>query len=191
MTVIDATELWDRTADETSRSFELFAHYRDEGLNRSLRKTAEAFNITKRAVEKMSSRHSWQSRVGAFDRERDRQRQLDNRVAQREMVLRHAQLATLAQQKALESLQALDASRLRPSDAMRMLDLGIKIERLSRGVPSEHVATSAGDPMFEEEEELEGDELAMEVQGFLLGLEAAEKNRPKEGESTANGGEET
>jgi hypothetical protein len=185
MTVTQLMETWDRIGGESSRAFALFAHYRDEGLNRSLRKTAEAFKVSTRAVEKMSSRHSWRVRVRAFDREQDRQRQLDNRAAQRDMEDRHARLGTLMQQKALARLQTMDASEMTPNQVAQFMDLGVKIERLSRGVPNEHVATSAGDPVFEEQDcELEGEELAVEVQGFLLGLEAAESN-----EQAADGGE--
>jgi hypothetical protein len=181
MTVTDTTELWDQIGGETSRSFELFAHYRDGGLNRSLRNTAEAFNVSTRLVEKMSSRHSWQKRVRAFDREQDRQRQLENRVAQHAMVERQARLGMLMQQKALDRLQALDSSKLKPTETMRLLDLGIKIERLSRGVPSEHVAVSDPDPVFDENEDLEDEELAAEIKSFLLALEAVESTNKVEG----------
>jgi hypothetical protein len=173
MTTRESIEAWDRIGGESSRAFELFAYYRDEGLNRSLRKTAEAFNVSTRLLEKMSSRHSWQMRVRAWDREQDRQRQLDNRVAQRVMADRHAALATLAQQKALERLQALKPNELTPTEAMRLLEMGVRIERLSRGVPTEHVASSEGDPAWEEDV-LEGEELAGELRMFLMGIEQAE-----------------
>jgi hypothetical protein len=173
MRVTEFTETWDRVGKETFRAFELFAHYRDEGLNRSLRKTAEAFNVSKRLLEKMSSRHSWQMRVRAFDGEQDRQRQLDNRVAQRVMVDRHAALATLAQQKALDRLQTLKPTELTPTEATRLLEMGVRIERLSRGVPTEHVASSEGDPAWDDEV-LEGEELAGELRMFLMGMEQAE-----------------
>lgn len=173
MTNTQLIEGWDRISGESSRAFGLFAHYRDEGLNRSLRKTAEAFNVSTRLLEKQSSRYSWQMRVRAWDRGQDRQRQLDNRVAQRVMVDRHAALATLAQQKALERLQALKPNELTPGEAMRLLEMGVRIERLSRGVPTEHVATSDGDPAGDDEI-LEGEELAGELRMFLMGMEQAE-----------------
>jgi uncharacterized protein YoaH (UPF0181 family) len=173
MTTTAIIEGWDRIGGESSRAFELFAYYRDEGLNRSLRKTAVAFNVSTRLLEKMSSRHSWQIRVRAWDREQDRQRQLDNPAAQRLMVDRHAGLATLAQQKALERIQSLGANELTVAEAIRFLEIGVKIERFSRGVPTEHVASSEDDPAWDGEL-LEDEELAGELRTLLLGLEQAE-----------------
>jgi hypothetical protein len=170
MTTAEIIQVWDRVGGESSRSFELFSHYRDEGLNRSLRKTAEAIGVSKRLLERMSATHSWQLRVRAFDREQDRQRQLDNRAAQREMVERHAALATLAQEKALERIRALSAETLSPTAALRLLDWGVKIERLSRGVPTEHVTSSEYDSVSDELV-FGSEELASELRMLLLALE--------------------
>jgi uncharacterized protein YoaH (UPF0181 family) len=189
MTTTGLIEAWDQIGGESSRAFELFAHYRDEGLNRSLQKTANAVGVSKRLLEKMSATHSWQIRVHAFDREQDRQRQLDNRAAQRAMVERHAALATLAQQKALERIQSLSAQTLSVAEALRLLEWGVKTERLSRGVPTEHIAASTGDPAWDDEER-DGEELAAQVKMFLLGLEQAEISMTADADRT-NGGEDS
>jgi hypothetical protein len=175
MATTELIEAWDRIGGESSRAFACFAHYRDEGINRSLRKSSEGLKVSTQHLKKLSTRHSWQMRARAWDREQDRQRQLDNHVAQRTMVDRHAKFGTLAQQKALERLQTLGANELTPAEATRLLEVGIKIERLSRGVPTEHVASSEGDPAWEGET-LEGEELTEELRMFMLGLEQAENN---------------
>jgi len=178
--VSDQIEVWERIGDESPKSHAIFAHYRDEGPGRSLRKTARGTEFSFKWVGELSAKHSWQMRVRAYDAAMDRQRLVDNQVAQRKMVDRHARVAELAQSKALERLQALGPNELTPAEATRLLEVGVRIERLSRGAPTEHVATSDGDSVWEEE--LEGDELAGELKGFLLGLEQAESNKARIGE---------
>jgi hypothetical protein len=164
---------WDQLACESTSAFQRFAHYRDEGLTRSLSKTAQAFGLSKRAIEKLSSRHYWRLRVHAWDSELDRQRQLANIEAQREMVQRHARLARAVQSRALERLLAINPSELTPTQVIQMLERGVKIERISLGAPTEYVNTSTPEPILPDEEELDDEELAGELRSFLLGLEAA------------------
>ncbi len=168
-------DVWERLNGEPAYAFHAFVTYRDLGLTRSTAKVAELLGKHASTIRKFSSRHSWTTRVEAWDRFQDEARLSANIEAQRDMVVRHARLGQLAQSKALERLQQMDSKLLTPTQMVQLLDLGIKVERLSRGAPTEHVAGSPGDPVWNEPNELEGTELAAEVKGFLLALEAADE----------------
>ena len=53
------------------------------------------------------------------------------------MAERHAKLAMAFQQRVAQRLQQIDPAELSPSDMAKWLDIATKLERLSRGEPTE------------------------------------------------------
>jgi len=103
----DYMEPWDRQPDESDYMWDLFKHYRDDGLKRSYRKTQEwvmanrdlwadskkvkaKLSHTKPNISDYSRKHNWRERVFKFDAEQERLYQIERSVAIREMADRHA-----------------------------------------------------------------------------------------------------
>jgi hypothetical protein len=147
-------EPWERQPGESDHAWQAFVHYRDSGLERSLRKTSEALGKSKHGVlERWSVRWGWRIRVEAHDRERDRQRRdaatQAERDAVRDMVQRHTRIAETIQRAATVELARLVRQlgadsptpnlqappTLTPDQLQRLLDYALKLERLNRGEP--------------------------------------------------------
>ena len=140
---------------ETTRHRLAFDQYVRLGADRSLEALHEALKDDpsliglKRApsrstLESWSSAFHWQDRLLDLERqatEQDREQQL--RTLQ-EMAERHAKEGLALQQKGVERLQSLRPEELTPSDAVRALIEGVRLERLARGEPTEHIAEKGG-----------------------------------------------
>jgi hypothetical protein len=178
-------EVWEQLDNENGRAFEAFLVYREMGLSRSLKKVANVIGRSRSWTERMASSNEWTLRARAYDREVDRIRLAANAEAQVEMILRHARLGQEVVALAHDALRRIDPESLKPGDVVRLLELGVKTERLSRGAPTEHVATSDGDPMFDE---AHGEDLASEFQGYLAGLAASDDQSGDPEPTTTEGG---
>jgi hypothetical protein len=140
---------WDRQDGETSNNYAAFITYRDLGARRSLRKASCLFyNIPEdqfdpmgakiRTLAKWSSKFRWVARVEEYDDWMQKLEDAEDIEAIKAMRKRHVQLTTVVQSKIVTYLNGLDErtiQRMNPDQAMRMLDLAIKNERLARGVP--------------------------------------------------------
>jgi hypothetical protein len=148
---------WDRKPHETSRSYELFCVYRDQGPERSLAKARESSkgmpSIPRLKV--LSVRWNWVDRARKYDDYLEYQDRLQQERERREMRKRHAKMGVLAQNIAVEGLKNLLAKvqggeqGVAPADLTRLLDTGAKLERLSRGDPtdSHEVSGPSGGPV--------------------------------------------
>jgi hypothetical protein len=80
---------------------------------------------------------------------------LQQEKERREMHKRHAKMGMLAQTFAVRKLEKMasrieqDEERVSPGDVARILDIGVKVERLARGEPtdSHEVSGPSGGPM--------------------------------------------
>ena len=114
-----------------------------EGLRRALQEDPSRIGVSRTpsrsTIENWSSAFHWQDRLLDLERqaaERDREEQLK---ALREMNERHAKEGLALQQKGVERLGTLSPERLSASDAVRALVEGVRLERLARGEPTEHI----------------------------------------------------
>ncbi len=114
-----------------------------DALHRALNDDPSLIGLSRppspRAVQTWSSSFHWQDRLLDLERrsaELDREHQLS---ALRDMNARHAKEGLALQQKALERLKTMPPSELSASDAVRALIEGVRLERLSRGVATDHV----------------------------------------------------
>lgn len=135
-------ELWERQSGESSKAYAAFCVYRDLGPERSLdnvrKKLAEnGKKISIKFLGRWSSKYNWVARCQAYDDYLERRKREEKEKAILEMAERHAKLAMAFQQRVAERLREIDPSELSPADMAKWLDTATKLERLSRGEPTE------------------------------------------------------
>jgi hypothetical protein len=138
-------QAWDRQPGESSKAYSHFCLYRDMGQGRSLRKLAgDAKCVSKIAqLRRWSSRWRWVERCQSYDDHLLLQDRLRMEKERKDMVVRHGRIAVLGQNLVVKGIEKLLADveqgkrDLSASDASRLLDVAVKIERLSRGEPTE------------------------------------------------------
>lgn len=135
-------EIWERLPNESSKAYAAFCIYRDLGSERSLdgvrRKLEEnGKKVSIKFLGRWSSKYNWVARAQAYDDYLERKKREEKEKAILEMAERHARIAVAFQQKIVERLRELDPDQLSPSDLAKWLDVATKLERLSRGEPTE------------------------------------------------------
>lgn len=128
---------FERQDGESDKAFEAFSKYRDMGVDRTVRKVAQELDKSLTIIGRWSTRWDWVERVKSYDAEMDRKRLIQQEKDRINMSKRHANFATGFQQKVMERLQTLKPEELSPSEMIRWFDIAVKIERLSRGEPTE------------------------------------------------------
>lgn len=135
---LDARHPWDRRPRETPRAYGAFITYRDLGPTRSLRRLAardSAQNL--RQLQTWSSAHDWVDRCGSWDEHLDEERRLTLIEEAREMTRRQATIGQLMLARAAERLRTLDPQTLTVTEAVKLIDVGSRLERLARGEPTD------------------------------------------------------
>lgn len=145
-------EPWERREGEGMKAFNAFATYRDMGVARTLAKTASTLGYSLAYMEELSPKFDWVLRCEQYDLLVDRRRREASENEIEAMTRRHIAAGQIAQRLAVQRLQGdpntehpvtpLDANDLDASEAARLLDLGVKIERMSRGLPTEVIRGS-------------------------------------------------
>lgn len=132
-------ELWERQKGESSKAYAAFCVYRDLGPDRSIEKARQTMPKTrpKSWLVCWSTKYNWVARAAAYDDYLDRKKRLEREKAIMDMMERHARLAVAFQQRIAQRLQEVDPAELSPSDMAKWLDTATKLERLSRGEPTE------------------------------------------------------
>lgn len=148
-------EIWDRLPGENANQYDKFCRYRDmrytgvdgrklDGIQapyrrRNLRGLAEEMGMKRHmTLGDASVKYNWVERCEAYDIEIERQ----NREQQEQMILKmnkdHADLAAQMVRKAAKRLLTIPEEELSAADIVRLVDVGVKIERLSRGESTEN-----------------------------------------------------
>lgn len=161
-------ELWEQQPGESGTLFAHFVVYRDmrypkvtrpaqgtkpettetvmDGtvpyVKRSLRKTAEALGMNKRTIANQSTEWDWVKRCEAYDAYVDRTIREANEAAIRKMKQEHALLAQQMIRKATRRLLSMPEEEISAAELARMVDVGVKVERLSRGESTENQAVT-------------------------------------------------
>lgn len=132
---------WKRLPEETSKQYEAFCIYRDIGTSRSIQKVAQkrpgSGGLSK--LKEWSSKYHWIDRATEYDEYLDEIKRTMHEEEIREMANRHALEAKLFQDKVHERLEKIDPNELKPHELIKWYDTAVKIERLSRGVPTENI----------------------------------------------------
>lgn len=134
-----ANKLWERQQNESSKAYSVFCVYRDLGPERSQEKTIEKLPKKRviKTVANWASKFNWVARCQAYDDYLERKKREEREKAILDMVERHTKEATALQQKGLEMLRTLIVEDGKWQDAWRLIIEGAKLERLSRGEPTE------------------------------------------------------
>lgn len=133
-------EIWERLPNESSKAYAAFCIYRDLGFERSLDKALAVANkkpTNRRHWARWMEKYKWVERAQAYDDYIEQKKRKEQEKAILEMAERHARIAMAFQQKVVERLRELDPSDLSPKDLSTWFDIAAKIERLSRGEPTE------------------------------------------------------
>ena len=165
-----------RLLSESARAFHAFTLYRDlPASERSLEKVQQKYNRStsyRRQLAKWSSRFAWVARAAAYDVSLDAVRREAAREALVEMATRQAQIGMDLQTAGMAvfidesgNLRQDVVQRLKPQDAIRALEVGVKIERVARGEPAEILKA---DHTIRLARELTDDELAEIIQREAL-----------------------
>jgi hypothetical protein len=131
---------WELRDDETPKSYAAFCIYRDLGPDRSVAKALEADGKTvgsRGYWEAWCSKYDWVDRAAAYDLHTDgliRKRLEAKRMRAAEQ---QAELGEAMVSKARERLRTIDTSDLGAQDIARLADVGVKMQRLALGEPTE------------------------------------------------------
>lgn len=115
-----------------------FEIYMSLGPGRSYKAVADRVGVTKRAVTSRAAKERWHERaeqIEAKARQGAEQRMIETLE---EMNSRHVKSLRLIQARAIEALRSMTLESA--MDAVRALEISIRMERLSRGEPSERAA---------------------------------------------------
>ena len=133
---------WDRQDGETTKSWEAFVLYRDQGLERTLARVAKQLKKSTALLGRWSSQYGWKTRVREWDRECDRRARQAHLREIEKMKRRHLRDAKLLQDIAYEGFKrrlvdAKDGDNLSADQQLRLHESGVKLERLNMGEPGE------------------------------------------------------
>lgn len=141
---------WERQPGEGVKAFEAFNTYMLMGTERSLSKVAYELNKSRTLMAKWSGLWNWVDRAAAWDVEQEKLARKEQIEEIKKMRKRHAMMSAKALTAAnmglsnlLKELQQGKAA-MTPNDLSRMMDIGMKYERLSRGDTSEVVEERDG-----------------------------------------------
>ncbi len=163
---------WHRQEGETGKAFHAFMLYRDMlPKGRSLEKTRQALTRPagyRRWLQTWCSHYQWVARVQAYDDHLAAVRAEAQEYAIVEMADRQAREGMALQTIGIKRFVDKDgkvkegvASEMEDKDAIRAINVGVKIERTARGEPTEIVK---GDYTVRPAKELTDDELAEIIQ---------------------------
>lgn len=130
---------WERQPREGAAAFAAFVSYRS--LPAAIRTVKAASGSSERQRYEWSATHRWRERAAAWDAHVDEEVQAEEIAAQRSMMRRHARLARKLLGHVEVALDGLDLSDLSRAQLHRMLDVGVKLERLTYGEATERVAS--------------------------------------------------
>ena len=139
-------EEWERQPFESSRAYTYFCLYRDmPQLERSVKSVAEKVGKSVRTMWDISSKWDWLNRAEAYDLHMQRKALAVQEKARLEMAERQAREGMTLQSIAMAGVQKLVDEKgqvkadLTPTEIARLLETGVKIERLARGEATEQV----------------------------------------------------
>lgn len=176
---------FDRQPGEPETAWKSFIVYRDMGLDRTLEKTRVVLGKTNpgylKALEEWSREWAWRARVEAWDREIDRRHRKAMFAEVEKMRQRHVNLAVSLQGLgAVELQKLLDAAKkaiktnvITGELLIKLIDLGVKLERQGRGEPESIIEERRQLTADEERDSMKAllrDPKAMEAVDRLIGL---------------------
>lgn len=134
----EARQPWERQPKESNQGYAAFQIYRDLPLvERKHTVVARAMGLSTPAVWAHATKHSWIERAAAWDLYLDRAKLAQTEKYQLEMAARHADIAMTMLARVRDRLDQINFKKLDPKVVAQWLDIGVKVERLARGLTPE------------------------------------------------------
>lgn len=141
----EPTYPWERQVKETPSEYARFCIYRDMDTKekmgvrtRSLAQAAKEIGLSLVHLKTISAKNNWVSRCAEYDAYIEEKTRAQNEAEIIEMRKNHALLASQMIKKAAKRLLSIPEDEITASDLVRLVDVGVKIERLSRGESTEN-----------------------------------------------------
>jgi hypothetical protein len=128
---------WERQPNERPEAYEAFAIYRDLPGKRSAREVGERLGKSEGLIERWCSKWDWVERARLWDNEIAAKVKEAAEKTASEMVQRHLKISMQLQTKAVTALNQIAGDEMTARDIAALLKLGVDIERLNRGEPTE------------------------------------------------------
>jgi hypothetical protein len=156
-------DAWERMPGESPILYERFCYYRDmiympdedndgkgsildKTKRRSYRETADHFGVNSNTIENQAKRWRWPERIEAYDTWVAYLARLDTEKKVKKMLNNHATLGAAMVQRAAKRFISLNEKDIDAANAIRMADVGVKIERMSRGISTEETVLNLNVP---------------------------------------------
>lgn len=146
------SEIWEKQPSETPKAYLAFTIYRD--LPAHVRTLAKAFRVymddpnrkvVTTAFRKWYEEWKWVERTDAWDKECDRVRRVQNRNASEDMLKRHANIALLFQNKAVDRMQNINVDDIPIGVLPYWIKIAVDLERQARGEPDQVIHNKTED----------------------------------------------
>lgn len=137
--ILEGTPIWERFDGEHVEYYKLFKEYREMLYNtgsRAISKLAATHNISGRNINALSKVYHWQLRVRAYDAFKKMEYERRRRFEIEKLESKHAKAADSMLEQALTYLEN-HPEQLNPKVAVQMVQLAIKVGRLSVGLNAE------------------------------------------------------
>lgn len=130
---------WDRQISETPAAYNLFAVYRDMGINRNITDVAKSLGRKKTQIRNLSIANQWELRCGVFDDEENRKLEAELHYEIVAARRRHHRLGSMMLDFAQESIENLRAmgDLLSIRDLVLLTEAGHKIESVALGMTTD------------------------------------------------------
>ena len=104
------------------------------GITRSsLKDVAEKLGKHRSLIERWSKNNGWVERAQAFDNEMNKRSILENAQLQKQMIKDHAEVSRQLLFKVKDAVKHINPETLSPYEIAKLLEIAVKVERLSRG----------------------------------------------------------
>jgi len=140
---------WDRIPGETATEYAKFCKFRDMNTTdktpkeRTIAKLAQELNFSYDRLRRISAKNKWMDRTAEYDSYLDSIIREKNEEEIVKMRKNHALIASQMIKKATQRLLTMAEDDIAASDVVRLIDVGVKIERLSRGEATENTKISS------------------------------------------------
>ncbi len=125
-------ESWERLPGESSQAFSAFLIYLELGEERTTQKVSQKLDKSGTLIRRWSARWRWVERARLYDNHLTRIKQGATEKIAKEMRERQVKIALLMQQKTIQLLVNLQPEELTPLQALRLFEVGVKLERAAR-----------------------------------------------------------
>ncbi len=105
--------------------------------HRSLRECANHFGLTKSTIDRQAKEYNWTQRCEEYDKFIALSVQQEHEKKIKKMLNNHAVLGAAMVRRGAGRFISLEEKEISATDAIRMADVGVKIERMARGISGE------------------------------------------------------